>query len=152
TLRVADEEAARRFLPLEVPPDQTYAQALSDARLPDDRTRMAWGDEEVRAGRTYRQEFRVRDAHGQLRWLAEEVQIEAAGPCQWDAGGISVDISDRKRLEEELREQAGALELADRRKDEFLAMLAHELRNPLGAITNSLFVLQQAEAGETARR
>src|SRR5439155_3354523 len=67
TLRMADEEAARRFLPLEVPLDQTYAQALSDARLPEDRAQMAWGDEEVRAGRSYRQEFRVRDAHGEIR-------------------------------------------------------------------------------------
>jgi PAS domain S-box-containing protein len=52
----------------------------------------------------------------------------------WDAGGnslgiisVSVDITDQKNIEH-------ALKQADRRKDEFLAMLAHELRNPLAPL------------------
>ncbi|MEO6269918.1 MAG: PAS domain S-box protein [Lautropia sp.] len=49
--------------------------------------------------------------------------------------GTNTDISDIKRLEEALRD-------ADRRKDEFLATLAHELRNPLAPISNSLQVLK----------
>lgn len=44
------------------------------------------------------------------------------------------DITDRKRVEQ-------ALELADRRKNEFLAILAHELRNPLAPISNSISIL-----------
>ena len=48
------------------------------------------------------------------------------------------DISERKRHEQELRD-------ADRRKDEFLAMLAHELRNPLAPIRNGLHILRLAE-------
>jgi signal transduction histidine kinase/CheY-like chemotaxis protein len=46
-----------------------------------------------------------------------------------------LNITDRKRVEEALR-------LADRRKDEFLAMLAHELRNPLAPIRNSTQVIR----------
>ena len=49
------------------------------------------------------------------------------------------DISDRKRAEEALREEA-------RRKDEFLAMLGHELRNPLAPIRNCLTILQAPAA------
>jgi len=49
--------------------------------------------------------------------------------------GTNTDISDIKRMEEALRD-------ADRRKDEFLATLAHELRNPLAPISNSLQVLK----------
>ncbi len=49
--------------------------------------------------------------------------------------GISRDITDRKAAEETLKE-------ADRRKDEFLAMLAHELRNPLAPIRNAVQVLR----------
>ncbi len=49
--------------------------------------------------------------------------------------GVTEDISDRRRVELELRE-------ADRRKDEFLAMLAHELRNPLAAIRNSVEIMR----------
>ena len=41
-------------------------------------------------------------------------------------------------MEEELRRRAEELAAADRRKDEFLAMLAHELRNPLAPIRNCL--------------
>src|SRR5207302_7566458 len=48
---------------------------------------------------------------------------------------------DRKRLEEALREKAEALQASDRRKDEFLATLAHELRNPLAPILNSVQLL-----------
>jgi signal transduction histidine kinase len=50
---------------------------------------------------------------------------------------------ERERLAGELRERADALADADRRKDEFLAMLAHELRNPLGAISSATYLLDQ---------
>jgi len=53
------------------------------------------------------------------------------------ASKIARDITERKRVEETLRE-------ADRRKDEFLATLAHELRNPLAPIRNSLHILEMA--------
>ena len=61
-------------------------------------------------------------------------------------GGVGVyfrDISDRKRAEMELRE-------ADRRKDEFLATLAHELRNPLAPIRSGLQVLRVAKSAAAA--
>ena len=45
----------------------------------------------------------------------------------------------------EREEQARALREADRRKDEFLAMLAHELRNPLAAINNAVNVLERPD-------
>jgi PAS domain S-box-containing protein len=48
------------------------------------------------------------------------------------------EIRERKRQEDELREQALALAEADRQKDEFLATLAHELRNPLSPISNAV--------------
>ncbi|HVW38838.1 MAG TPA: ATP-binding protein [Pirellulales bacterium] len=54
-------------------------------------------------------------------------------------GGMAIDITDRIRAEEALRD-------ADRRKDEFLATLAHELRNPLAPISNSLQVLRMQGA------
>jgi PAS domain S-box-containing protein len=56
------------------------------------------------------------------------------------AVGAFVDITARVKAEEELRE-------ADRRKDAFLAVLSHELRNPLAPIRNALFLLRRPDAG-----
>jgi len=56
------------------------------------------------------------------------------------------DISDRKRAENELRRAQESLRESDRRKNEFLALLAHELRNPLAPIGNGLQVLRLREA------
>jgi signal transduction histidine kinase len=64
----------------------------------------------------------------------------------WGSVGAFIDITDRKRAEDSLRE-------ASRRKDEFLGMLSHELRNPLAPISNSIYVLDHADPnGEPARR
>ena len=51
------------------------------------------------------------------------------------------DITSQKRLQMQLLRQAERLQEADRRKDEFLAMLAHELRNPLAPLSNSLEIV-----------
>jgi PAS domain S-box-containing protein len=56
---------------------------------------------------------------------------------------VIVDIAERKRAEEALRE-------SDRRKDEFLAMLGHELRNPLGVINTSVQLLRRKGPPEPA--
>jgi PAS domain S-box-containing protein len=63
---------------------------------------------------------------------------------------VAADTTDRHRLEDELRARADALAEADRRKDELLAMLAHELRNPLGAIGAALGAQETLPAGGEA--
>src|SRR5690606_24384239 len=52
------------------------------------------------------------------------------------------DGTERKRFEELLNEQNQALEVSERRKDEFRAVLAHELRNLLAPICNVLAILE----------
>jgi PAS domain S-box-containing protein len=77
-------------------------------------------------------------------------------------GGIAIDITEEIRTravlqesEERLREQAEQLREADRRKDDFLATLAHELRNPLAPLRTGLQVMKlasgNAESVEQAR-
>ena len=56
------------------------------------------------------------------------------------------DISQRVAMERKVREQAGALAQQSRRKDEFLAMLSHELRNPLAPIRSAVHLLRTQEA------
>jgi PAS domain S-box-containing protein len=57
-------------------------------------------------------------------------------PVRFD--GVTLDVTEQKRAEEALRE-------ADRKKDEFLALLAHELRNPLAPIRNGLQVIRMSD-------
>jgi PAS domain S-box-containing protein len=57
--------------------------------------------------------------------------------------GIVQDITERKGMEEELRQRVAELKDADRRKNEFLAMLAHELRNPLAPVHNAVQLLRK---------
>lgn len=64
-----------------------------------------------------------------------------------------LDITARKRAEEALRVANDRLVEADRRKNEFLAVLSHELRNPLAPIRNSVYILEHAvPGGEQASR
>jgi PAS domain S-box-containing protein len=86
----------------------------------------------------YSLEYRLRDKDGIYHSV-----IDAAMPRFAEDGqflgyiGSVIDITDRKKFEEELRE-------ADRRKDEFLAVLAHELRNPLAPIRTGLELMRLA--------
>jgi PAS domain S-box-containing protein len=61
-----------------------------------------------------------------------------------------LDLSVVRGLENQLREKVVELEAADQRKDEFLAMLAHELRNPLAAVTSGLHVLDEVGSRDQA--
>jgi len=92
-------------------------------------------------------ECRIRRPDGEQRWIQFTGKANEAGP---DAAvqivGTVEDITDRKLTEESLREFASRLSEADRRKDEFLATLAHELRNPLAPIRNGLEIVRRSES------
>jgi two-component system CheB/CheR fusion protein len=63
------------------------------------------------------------------------------------------NITKRKQDEETLRRSEADLKEADLRKNEFMAMLSHELRNPLAPIRNSLYIMERAvPGGEQAKR
>jgi signal transduction histidine kinase len=73
----------------------------------------------------------------------------------WDHAGelqgfakVTRDVTERKRLEDELRRRAEQLAEADHRKDEFIAILAHELRNPLSSMTMAARLVRILEPGE----
>jgi PAS domain S-box-containing protein len=66
---------------------------------------------------------------------------------------LARSLAERESLTRSLEESKARLEEGDRRKDEFLAMLSHELRNPLAPIRNSTYILQHASPGsDQARR
>ncbi|HEX6987084.1 MAG TPA: PAS domain S-box protein, partial [Planctomycetaceae bacterium] len=86
----------------------------------------------MRGEADYSVECRVTLPEGRTLWVADkgEVRRDDRGEPS-HVVGVLMDVTELKRAEEELRE-------ADRRKDRFLATLAHELRNPLAPISNAL--------------
>ncbi len=62
--------------------------------------------------------------------------------------GTTRDVTDQSVVEQTLRDAQEALQLADRRKDEFLAMLAHELRNPLAPISAAAQIMMMGQLDE----
>jgi two-component system CheB/CheR fusion protein len=118
--------------------------------------------------------YREAIASGQtVRWLETSVYpagtrhgevavtpLEGPGGTTTHLIGIVHDVTQRKQSEERLRASEEKLKEAGRRKDEFLAMLGHELRNPLAAIQLSVAMLrggqgltpEQERAGEMIRR
>jgi PAS domain S-box-containing protein len=91
-------------------------------------------------------EIEIRFRHfktGEARWMAYKVLVlpDAAGrPIGFAT--VSQDVTERRRLADDLRALAADLSDANRRKTEFLAMLAHELRNPLAPISNAVRALR----------
>jgi signal transduction histidine kinase len=100
----------------------------------------------VAAGQAWEDTFPLRGKNGQYHWfLSRAVPIhDATGRVvQWF--GTNTDITELKALK-------SALEEADRRKDEFLAMLAHELRNPVAPIRTAAEALSMLLNGDARKR
>jgi PAS domain S-box-containing protein len=101
-------------------------------------------------------EIEVRFRHfrtGEPRWMAYKVLTltDAAGQPVGLAT-VSQDVTERRRLEDDLRGLAADLSEAGRRKDEFLAVLAHELRNPLAPLSYSVQALRRGDNSAEAVR
>jgi PAS domain S-box-containing protein len=87
-------------------------------------------------------EFRFRRHDGEYRWMRSDATPRFGDDGEFQGHvGATIDITERRSAEDALR-------VADRQKDEFLAMLAHELRNPLAPIRNASEVLALRYAGD----
>ena len=127
------EEAIGRHISLVIPPDRLAEEEQIIASL--------------RAGKRIEHYETER-----LRSDGQRVYVSLTiSPIKDDSGNvigaskIARDITDRRRAESDLQRLAADLSNADRRKNEFLATLAHELRNPLAPMSNMLEVLKRAD-------
>ncbi|OON62617.1 hypothetical protein B0920_04010 [Massilia sp. KIM] len=128
-----------------VTPGETDGEKWNNMFHPEDQAR-AWERwrHSLASGEPYEVEYRLRHHSGAWRWVlgrALPVRDEEGRITRWM--GTCTDIHEQKLTE-------AALVEADQRKDEFLAMLGHELRNPLAPIRTAASLLPLAK-GDPAR-
>ena len=129
-----------------LPEGATRGHEWDVALHPDDRDR-AWTlwRRCLATGEPYDIEYRMRFNTGEYRWVLGRAlpMRDATGQIvRWM--GTCTDIQDQKGVQEVLERSQEALRTADRQKDHFLAMLAHELRNPLAPIATAAQLLKMA--------
>ncbi len=127
-------------------PETALGHGWLDATHPDDQeVAAATFLAAHRRQAAFKIDYRVRKVDGSYAWAIDSAapRFGADGEFLGYIGSV-LDITERKQMEDALKE-------SDRRKDEFLAMLAHELRNPLAPIRNATEVLKVAADGDPSR-
>ena len=127
-----------------LPEGETDGERWANVFHPDDQP-SAWARwrHSLATGEDYEIQYRLRHRSGEYRWVlgrAVPVRSERGAIIRWL--GTCTVIHEQRLAQESLQRSERALREADRRKDEFLAMLAHELRNPLAPISTASQLLQ----------
>jgi PAS domain S-box-containing protein len=123
--------------------EETKGHGWSLAIHPDDQKHaMTVWLNALHSGQPFEAAFRFRRADGTYRWF-----LDRAMPAKDEEGNVikwfgnCVDIDDQKCMEQ-------ALQQADHQKDEFMAMLAHELRNPLAPIKSAVELIKTLKVSD----
>lgn len=116
--------------------------AVTELMHPEDRERVLEAmQHSVANASEFSMEFRNIWPDGTVHWVAASARVihEKGEPVRMV--GVCRDITEHKAINDALTRQAQQLAEADRRKDDFLAVLGHELRNPLAPLQNSVALL-----------
>ena len=136
-----------------VPPGTalTYESFLASVH-PDDQAAVDEAWQAAVTGRPYDIDHRI-VVGGEIKWVRERAELEFdAGGALLGGFGTVQDVSERKRLEGELRQNVTQLAEANRLKDEFLSTLSHELRTPLSAVVGWTHLLLSGQLPGDRRR
>jgi PAS domain S-box-containing protein len=135
--------------------DETARAGMAGVFHPDDVGAAIAALRRARAtGTTQEVELRYRTRDGGYRWYLSRLApvLDAEGRVV-RLVGAGVDVDDRRRAADAREEAFAAVQEGDRRKSEFLAVLSHELRNPLAPIQNAVHLLERAGGdAEQSRR
>jgi len=134
-----NEEKAMEVFPIKRAPGQSHNDAIKEQRHPEDSQGMDQiAEETLRSGRSfYAQDYRCMGNDGQWHHLHEEVHIDEVAPKRWRLGGICTNISDRVRMEEEMRKNQSLESLGV-----LAGGIAHDFNNVLTGVIGSLALLE----------
>lgn len=133
------------------PLNELIGRHVGDVFPPDVAAQLVENNREVRdSGRTMSFEERASGPDGIRVYASLKTPLLYADGLR-GVLGISTDITQQKQIEQQLRDNEARLREADQRKDEFLAMLSHELRNPLAPILTAVQYLSRKSAADTGQ-
>lgn len=136
-----------RLFGMQPQPQPLTTDAFIDHVHPDERERVSQLLQKAITERSvYEAEFCAIRDDGSTRWMSGYGRIvEEVNGKPRRMSGVMFDVDERRRAED-------ALKAADQRKDEFLAMLAHELRNPMSTIRSGLNILSFTHGNDETSR
>jgi signal transduction histidine kinase len=134
---------------LDVPHERVVGAALEDFLAPDEQPTLR----DLLRERHGQREFPLRRADGSpvtVRFTVSPLPLDGAGAVACVVTDLTMEREQKelRQTQAALRESEARLRDADRRKDEFLATLAHELRNPLAPIRNAIEILRLRSGGD----
>jgi PAS domain S-box-containing protein len=130
-------------------------RTLGSLVYPDDREYVeAEISRSVEKLSAYQVEYRIRHADGSIRsmWEHGAVTRDESNPNTIWIDGVILDITERREMEQELREAKETAEQAAAARASFLANMSHEIRTPMNAILGFTDVLRDTELDPTQRR
>lgn len=140
-----DERFARLFqVDAALAQSGTELERFTNMIHPDDRARvLAAISKSIATGELYEADYRIPQLSGKDIWVTAKGRLfddEQGGAKRF--AGVAVDITEHRNKQDELARLARDLAAAHRRQSEFLATLAHELRNPLAPIRTALDLMR----------
>ena len=132
----------------------TPRRRLIEQVHPDDRDLIGGAvARAIEQGRPYLFEYRLLHRDGSTRWMWGNGNVvrDATGRIKW-LDGVILDISERRRMEEELRASKERAEQAAAARTAFMANMSHEIRTPMNAILGFTDVLLQSQLPPDQRR